>query len=248
MKLLFITLFPALIEDNFSYSILKRAREAGIIEVSTINPRDFTLDRHHTVDDAPFGGGAGMVLKAQPFIAAIQAAKALLPAALVIMLCPGGRQFSQTIAESYTENTELIFVCGHYEGFDERIKLFVDQSVSIGDYILTGGELAALVLSDAICRLLPGVLGKIESTELESFSSQLLEHPQYTRPAKAEFGDVPEVLLSGDHAKIARWRRKEMLQKTFCQRPDLLRAASLQPEDGQLLLEIINEKIDGEND
>ncbi len=242
MKLLFVTLFPGLIEDNFSHSILQRGRETGLIEVITVDPRDFTTDRHRTVDDAPFGGGAGMVLKPEPFLDAVGKAKALLPGAPVILLSPDGCQFDQGQACALAKEAGLIFVCGHYEGFDERIKKSADAVFSIGDYVLTGGELPAMVMSDAICRLVPGVLGKLESTEEESFTGGILEYPQYTRPASMQEGGVPEVLLSGDHAKIARWRRKEALRKTMENRPELLRAAKLRDGDGKLLLEIINEQ------
>ncbi len=243
MKILFITLFPGLIEDNFSHSILKRGREAGLIEVFSIDPRSFTKDRHRTVDDTPFGGGAGMVLKPEPFIAAIKKARETLPDAPVVMLSPDGQTFSQGKAVELAKNKGIIFVCGHYEGFDERIKAFADMSLSIGDYVLTGGELPALVISDAVCRLLPGVLGAFESTEAESFSDGLLEYPQYTRPAAMEEGEVPAVLLSGDHARISRWRRKESLRKTLENRPELLREVKLQQDDGKLLLEIIKEQM-----
>lgn len=243
MKLIFITLFPEFVQENFSHSILKRAVQSGAIFVDYINPRDFTNDKHKTVDDTPFGGGTGMVLKTQPFIAAIKKAKQLLPNGKVIMLSPDGNIFCQKTAQDFACNKELIFVTGHYEGFDERIKTFVDYNVSIGDYVLTGGELAAMVISDAVCRLLPGVLGKIESTVNESFSDGMLEYPQYTRPAESEYGDVPAVLLGGNHAEIERWRRKMMLKKTWQLRPDLFNAVQLEKGDGELLLELIEEQV-----
>ncbi|MDR3349874.1 MAG: tRNA (guanosine(37)-N1)-methyltransferase TrmD [Acidaminococcales bacterium] len=245
MKILFITLFPDFINANFSYSMLGRAVKNRAIEVFFINPRDFAQDKHHTVDDAPFGGGAGMVLKAEPFIQAIGQAKRQLPAAPAVMLSPDGEIFSQNVAKNLARENALIFICGHYEGFDERIKQFADFGVSLGDYILTGGELPAMAVSDAVCRLLPGVLGKPESAAAESFSDGLLEYPQYTRPAHADFGDVPEVLLSGNHAEIARWRRKMALAKTRRLRPDLWANARLQPGDEALLRQIEEERAGG---
>jgi len=248
VKLLFITLFSEFIKSNFSYSILARAKDKGIIEDLYLNPRDFTTDKHKTVDDAPFGGGFGMVLKAEPFIKAIQEAKRLLPQAKVILLSPDGQVFKQALAQELSQEQELVFVCGHYEGFDERIKNFVDSTISIGDYVLTGGELAAMSISDAVCRLLPGVLGKLESTHTESFSDNLLEYPQYTRPATADFGDVPEVLLSGNHANIEVWRRKKMLENTYLKRPELLEQVQLEQSDEKLLAQIIAEQMENNDD
>ncbi len=244
MKILFITLFPDFVKENFNYSILKRAVKTNLVELFYINPRDFTDDKHSTVDDYPFGGGNGMVLKAEPFVFSIMHAKHLLPDAKVIILSPDGQLFSQAKAKDFSKLQEIIFVCGHYEGFDERIKNYVDASICIGDYILTGGELAAMVIADAVCRLLPGVLGKIESTYHESFSDGLLEYPQYTRPQKAFFGDVPDVLVSGNHAKINLWRREKMLEKTYNNRPDLLDRVSLDKTDQKLLKKIIDERLD----
>ena len=242
MKLLFITLFPEFVRENFSYSILARAAQAGAVEVFFINPRDFAADRHRTVDDAPFGGGAGMVLKAEPFMAAIYEARKELPDALTVLLSPDGRLFRQEDARVLAGRDALIFVCGRYEGFDERIKKQVDCVYSIGDYVLTGGELPAMVISDAVCRMLPGVLGKQASLSDESFTDGLLEYPQYTRPARADFGDVPQVLLSGNHADIARWRRKASLAKTLDIRPELLHKAQLKCGDGELLRQIAAER------
>jgi tRNA (guanine37-N1)-methyltransferase len=187
------------------------------------------------------------VLKADPFIKAIGEARRQLPEAMVILLSPDGEVFSQNAAKELARAAALIFVCGHYEGFDERIKQFADASLSLGDYILTGGELPAMAISDAVCRLLPGVLGKRESAEAESFSDGLLEYPQYTRPAHADFGDVPEVLLSGNHAEIALWRRKMALAKTRRLRPDLFSSLRPQPGDEALLRQIISEQAGGED-
>ena len=210
MNFLFITLFPEFIEQATSFSIIKRAVEQGLLTVSCINPRDFTHDKHKTVDDTPFGGGVGMVLKVEPFAAAIREAKSLLPNAAVVALCPGGNTLNQSIVEKLAESGhDLIFLCGHYEGFDERIFALVDERISIGDYVLTGGELPALVVMDAVARYIPGVLGKEESASEESFSEGLLEYPQYTRPVVFEGLEVPEVLRGGNHALIKEWRRKE---------------------------------------
>lgn len=242
VNFLFITLFPEQIEQAIDHSIIKRAIVAGLLEVSCINPRDFATDKHHTVDDTPFGGGAGMVLKPEPMVAAIRAAKNQLPSARVIAMCPGGRTLKQNIVEEYAKSKQdLIFVCGHYEGFDERIFRWVDEKLSIGDYVLTGGELPALVVMDAVARFIPGVLGKMVSAEEDSFSTGLLEYPQYTRPVDFEGIEVPEVLRNGNHAHINRWRRKEALRATLLHRPDLL--GNLDKEDKKLLEEIKQELV-----
>lgn len=235
MKFLFITLFPEQIEQAASHSILKRAAAKGLIEVSCINPRDFTYDNHRTVDDTPFGGGAGMVLKPEPMVAAIRKAKEQLPNARVIAMCPGGRTLKQNIVEEYAHSgQDFIFVCGHYEGFDERIFHWVDEKLSIGDYVLTGGEMPALIVMDAIARFIPGVLGKLISAEDDSFSTGLLEYPQYTRPVDFEGHVVPDVLRSGNHALINSWRLKESLKATYFIRPDLLSAEQMQYIEGRL--------------
>ena len=220
---LFITLFPEQIIEAANHSILQRARKAGLVEVSCINPRDFTHDNHRTVDDTPFGGGAGMVLKPEPMVAAIRLAKEQLPNARVIAMCPGGRTLKQSIVEEYAHSEQdFIFVCGHYEGFDERIFHWVDEKLSIGDYVLTGGELPALIVMDAISRFIPGVLGKLESAVEDSFSTGLLEYPQYTRPVNFEGLEVAAVLRGGKHALIADWRLAQSLTATYFVRPDLL--------------------------
>lgn len=235
MKFLFITLFPEQIEQAASHSILKRAAAKGLIEVSCINPRDFTYDNHRTVDDTPFGGGAGMVLKPEPMVATIRKAKEQLPNARVIAMCPGGRTLKQNIVEEYAHSgQDFIFVCGHYEGFDERIFHWVDEKLSIGDYVLTGGEMPALIVMDAIARFIPGVLGKLVSAEDDSFSTGLLEYPQYTRPVDFEGRVVPDVLRSGNHALINSWRLKESLKATYFIRPDLLSAEQMQYIEGRL--------------
>lgn len=238
MNFLFITLFPEQIEQAAAHSIIKRAADKGLISVSCINPRDFTTDKHRTVDDAPFGGGVGMVLKPEPMVAAIRKAKEQLPDAKVIAMCPGGRTLKQNIVEEYARNgQDIIFVCGHYEGFDERIFHWVDEKLSIGDYVLTGGEMPALIVMDAVARFIPGVLGKLVSAEEDSFSTGLLEYPQYTRPVDFEGMVVPEVLRNGNHALINRWRRKQSLKATYQLRPELL-SQELDKEDSKLLAEI----------
>jgi tRNA (guanine37-N1)-methyltransferase len=241
MKFVFVTLFPEQIEAAADHSMLKRAMDMGILQMECVNPRDFSLDRHHSVDDAPFGGGVGMVLKPEPVVEAIRAARAKAPGAPVIAMSPGGCTFKQSLAEVWAKNEKgLIFVCGHYEGFDERIYHWVDLKISIGDFVLTGGELPALMIMDAVSRFVPGVLGKLASAEEDSFSSGLLEYPQYTRPVVFEGMEVPEVLRSGNHKLIARWRRKQALKATFLLRPDML-PEELDKQDKKLLEEIKEE-------
>ena len=231
MRFLFITLFPEQIEQAAGHSIIKRAVDAGLVEVSCINPRDFATDRHRTVDDTPFGGGAGMVLKPEPMVAAIRMAKQQLPAARVIAMCPGGRTLKQDIVEEYARSgQDLILVCGHYEGIDQRfIDECVDEEISIGDFVLTGGEIPAMAVADAVCRMVPGVLPDEEAFTAESHWDGLLEHPQYTRPENWRGREVPEVLLSGHHANIEAWRREMSLRRTKKDRPDLF--AQFQPQD-----------------
>lgn len=228
MKFLFVTLFPEQIEQAAAHSILQRATKKGLLEISCINPRDFTYDNHRTVDDTPFGGGAGMVLKPEPMVAAIRKAKEQLPNARVIAMCPGGRTLKQSLVEEYAHcGQDFIFVCGHYEGFDERIFHWVDEKLSIGDYVLTGGEMPALIVMDAVARFIPGVLGKLVSAEEDSFSTGLLEYPQYTRPVNFEGLEVPEVLRNGNHALIESWRLQESIKATYFIRPDLLTAEQI---------------------
>lgn len=246
MKITVVSLFPEMIRAAAGHSIVKRGLEAGFFSLDTIDPRSFTSDRHRTVDDTPFGGGAGMVLKPEPYCQAIRTAKAASPQAKVVLLCPTGQPFTQATAARLAKQEGLILVCGHYEGFDERIRREADETVSLGDYVLTGGELPALVVLDAVSRLLPGVVGHQESVEDESFLNGLLEYPQYTRPLVFEGQEVPDALRSGDHARIARWRRKESLRKTWRSRPDLLKTTPLEPEDGLLLLELLEEAEGGE--
>lgn len=239
-----ITLFPEMFRGPFDASILKRAVEAGQVEINVYDLRDYTLDRHHTADDYPYGGGAGMVLLAEPIFDAVAAIREAARASGragepgILLTAPQGRRFTQTVAEELSQRDHLIFICGHYEGVDDRVRehLVTDQ-ISIGDYILTGGELAVMVMIDAIARLIPGVLGAPESLREESISSGLLEYPQYTRPADFRGWTVPGVLLSGNHAAIARWRRAESLRRTFAARPDLLARAPLIRSDAGILAE-----------
>ena len=247
MNFIFLTLFPELIKDHARYSILQKAEEKSLLKVHTINPRDFTMDRHNTVDDILFGGGSGMLLKPEPWIAAIEQAKQMFPQARVIAMAPEGKTLSTPLArEMADDGQDVILLCGHYEGFDARIYKYVDANISIGEYILTGGELAALIVLDACMRFIPGVLGSYDSAELDSFGDGLLECPHYTRPVEYRSMAVPEVLRGGNHKLIDAWRRKQSLSKTMQLRPDLLLSAELQDGDGHLLLEIIDEKL-GEN-
>lgn len=217
-----ITLFPQMFDSPLGYSILKKAREQALIGIACVDPRNYTRDRHRTVDDAPYGGGHGMVMKPEPLVAAIEDAQRNKGfRARVVLLTPRGRVFTQETARRLAEEKEIILVCGRYEGVDERVTAFVDESISIGDYTLSGGEPAAIVIIDAITRLIPGVLGNENSALDESFAEGLLEYPQYTRPEEFRGLRVPEVLLSGDHERIRRWRREQSLAVTREQRPDL---------------------------
>jgi tRNA (guanine37-N1)-methyltransferase len=232
-----LTLFPGMFDGPFRESIVKRAIERGLVTIRIHNIRDWATDRHRTVDDYPYGGGAGMVLKPDVLIAAIEAVRG--EDGYVILLTPQGRLFTQQVARELAQKPHLVLVCGHYEGVDERVRLLaVDDEISIGDYVLTGGELAAMVVVDATVRLLPGVLGDEASIREESHSSGLLEYPHYTRPPEFRGLRVPDVLLSGHHAQIARWRRREALRRTLERRPDLLAKAPLTAEDLKLLEEI----------
>jgi tRNA (guanine37-N1)-methyltransferase len=221
-----LTLFPGMFVGPFDESMLKRAREAGLLQLNLVDIRDFATDRHRTVDDTPYGGGPGMVMKPGPIFAAIEAVRSA--DSRVILLSPQGRLFEQAMAIELSTLPHLVLICGHYEGVDERVREhLVDEELSIGDYVLTGGELAAMVLVDAVARLLPGVLGAGDSIVEESHSSGLLEYPQYTRPAEFRGWRVPDILLSGNHAEIARWRRRRALERTRERRPDLLRPEHL---------------------
>jgi len=217
-----ITLFPGMFDSPLAHSILKRAREKKLIDIGFVDPRDFTSDKHRTVDDTPYGGGQGMVMKPEPLVAAIEAAKNDLKRPRVILLSPQGKLFDQAEAARLSREEEIVLVCGRYEGIDERVKAFVDEEISVGDYTLSGGELPALVVIDAVTRLIPGVLGNAQSSEDDSFSNGLLEYPQYTRPEEFRGLKVPEVLVSGDHEKIRRWRNEASVALTRERRPHLL--------------------------
>ena len=222
MKIDVLTLFPAMFAGPLDESIVQRARKNGALKLSVHNLRDYTHDRHKTVDDRPFGGGPGMLLKPEPVFEAVEALAG--EKTRVILLSPGGRKFDQAIARELSQQEELLLICGSYEGFDERIReQLADDELSIGDYVLTNGALPAMVVIDAVTRLLPGVLGDDESSRDESFSADLLEYPHYTRPAEFRGMKVPEVLLSGNHAEIAKWRAERARQRTKERRPDLLK-------------------------
>ena len=235
-----LTTFPGMIEAVAGESILGKARQKGLIDVEAVNLRDFTSDKHRTTDDAPFGGGPGMVMKPEPVFDSVEALISRRPGrARILLMTPQGRRFDQSMAEQLARESHVIMICGRYEGVDERIREhLVTDEVSIGDFVLTGGELAALVVLDAVARLLPGVLGDESSPESESFSSGLLEYPQYTRPAEFRGYNVPEVLVSGNHEQIRKWRRAQALERTLERRPDLLESASLTEEDRRILSQI----------
>ncbi|MCL5103986.1 MAG: tRNA (guanosine(37)-N1)-methyltransferase TrmD [Armatimonadetes bacterium] len=238
MRIEILTTLPEMVEAMLGESILGRARKKGILEAEAVNLRDFAEDRHHTTDDAPFGGGPGMVMKCEPVFKAVEALTARRAGARprVILMTPQGRTFDQRVAEELARTHHIILVCGRYEGVDERIREhLVTDEISVGDYVLTGGELPALVITDAVARLIPGVLGDETSPETDSFSSGLLEYPQYTRPADFRGHTVPEVLLSGNHAEIEKWRRRQSLGRTLNRRPDLLETATLTEEDRRVL-------------
>ena len=223
LKIDVITIFPQMLNGFLQESMMKRAAEAGLVEFNTINLRDFTTDKHNTTDDRPFGGGPGMVMKVEPMFAAVESVRA--PDSRVILMTPQGKTFKQSDARRLADEcNHLIFICGHYEGVDERIRTaLVEEEISIGDYVLTNGVLSATVVIDAVTRLRPGVLGGGEiATEDESFSSGMLEHPQYTRPPEFRGMKVPEILFTGDHGKIAAWRHEQALQRTTERRADLL--------------------------
>lgn len=241
MLLQILTLFPEMFTGPLQSSIIKRAQEQGLVEFRIWNFREYTTDKHRTVDDVPYGGGDGMVLKPEPIVRCLEAVREGTPSAKVVLLTPQGELFKQAIAKELAQEEHLIFVCGHYEGFDERIRRWADRELSIGDYVLTGGELAAMVVSDAVVRLIPGVLGSITSAEYDSFTGNVLEYPQYTRPFEFEGMTVPEILLSGHHARIEEWRRKQSLLRTAIRRPDLLQNLLLSTEEKEYLEEIFKE-------
>jgi tRNA (guanine37-N1)-methyltransferase len=235
-----ITLFP----EVFTYlheSILKRAQEEGLLSIDYVNPREFTTDKHRTVDDYPFGGGSGMVIKPEPIFASVEHVRNNMNnQGKLVITSPQGEIFDQEMAEELAQENELVILCGHYEGFDERIYTLADREISIGDYVLTGGELPAMVIVDAVSRMIPGVIN-VDSAELDSFQESLLDYPHYTRPREFRGMEAPEVLLTGHHDNIRKWRRKESLKRTLQRRPDLMEKTELNDEDRKLLKEIRQE-------
>lgn len=241
MRITIATIFPEMFEGFISTSIIKKAVLKGLVEIDTVDIRSFTNDKHRRVDDYPFGGGQGLVMMAQPVIDAINSVKT--PDSKVIYLTPVGEVFSQPKAKEFVTLKHIILLCGHYEGIDERIMDSVDICLSIGDFVLTGGEVAAMVVADAIVRLVDGVIAEA-SHQQESFEGDLLEYPQYTRPADYQGKTVPEVLLSGNHEVIRQWRLKESIRKTLRYRPDLLKKRIFSKEEKKMLVEIESEKVE----
>ncbi len=235
-----LTLFPDMIRDGFQTSITGRAVEKGLLSLDTVNIRDFSVNKHNRVDDYPYGGGAGMVMQAEPVYLAYQSIAAKLPKKpKVLYMSPQGKVFNQRMAEELAQEEELIFLCGHYEGIDERVlEEIVDEEVSIGDYVLTGGELPALVIMDAVSRLVGGVLHNEDSAEFDSFHDNLLEYPQYSRPEVWRDKVVPPILMSGHHANVEKWRREQSLIRTLERRPDLLENANLTKQDKKFLAKL----------
>ncbi len=230
------TLFPEMLQAYLSESILNRAQHLKLIDVQLHQIREWAKDKHKVTDDTPFGGGGGMIMKAEPIFAAVEEVLTENPACPVILLTPQGRRFDQKVARELAELEHIALLCGRYEGVDERVRLHLaTDEISIGDYILTGGEIAAMAVIDAVTRLLPGVLGDPAGASKDSYSAGLLEHPHYTRPAEFRGWEVPEILRSGDHAAIARWRREEELKRTLERRPDLLEQAELSEEDRRFI-------------
>ena len=242
MRAEILTLFPEFFESPLRASLLGKAIAAGTVAVRVTDIRDYAPGRHRVADDSPYGGGSGMVMKIEPVIAALEAAREREATARRILLTPRGRRFTQAVAHELAGEPALVMLCGHYEGIDERVADWIDDEISLGDYVLGGGESAALVVVEAVARLRPGFVGNEHSLAEESFGGGVLEYPQYTRPEEFRGRRVPAVLLSGDHAAIARWRRKEALRLTRLRRPDLFDAAKLDAEDRKLVDEILREK------
>jgi tRNA (guanine37-N1)-methyltransferase len=237
-----LSVFPEMFVSPFQFSLLKKAQERGIIEIGLHNIRDHAFDKHRMTDDAPYGGGCGMVMKVDPIDRALADVKRESERSVVILMTPQGERFGQPMAAELASFSQIILICGHYEGVDERVRQYlVDREISIGDYILTGGELSAMVVVDAVSRLIPGVLGNSESTASESFAMGLLEYPQYTRPAEYRGWKVPDVLVSGNHRQIDLWRTRESLRRTLIRRPDLLKDAGLSEEEKKILKSLTEE-------
>jgi tRNA (guanine37-N1)-methyltransferase len=245
-----LTLFPEMFNSFLQESLIGKALEKRAFEIKVVDIRDFTTDRHRTVDDRPFGGGPGMVLKPEPVVLAVESAHRSLAAAgrRTIMLSPSGRTLTQEKVRELAGLDHLVLVCGRYEGIDERVACVIDEHLSIGDYVLSGGEVPAMVVVEAVARLLPGVLGKAESTREESFTDGLLEYPHYTRPRIFNGREVPETLLSGDHGAIRKWRLKESLKRTLKRRPDLLQTADLGLEGQKILAELQQDSASPDTD
>src|SRR5271157_4165457 len=234
-----LSVFPEMFESPLNHSILKRAQEKGMAEIHLHNIRDYAEDKHRMTDDAPYGGGGGMVMKVEPIDKALASIVPSRDNTVVVLLTPQGETFDQKIAEEMSRYSRIVLVCGRYEGVDERVRdHLIDREISIGDFVLTGGELSAMVIVDVVARLIPGVLGNNESASSDSFSTGLLEYPHYTRPGSYREWQVPEVLVSGNHREIESWRRKESLRRTYLRRPDLLEKMELSAEDGRALEDI----------
>jgi tRNA (guanine37-N1)-methyltransferase len=237
-----LTIFPEMFDSPLAASLLKKAQEKGVLSCTVHNLRDYAAGRHRTVDDTPYGGGQGMVMKPEPVVAALEGVCRSLPRPWRIFLSPQGKTLTQAKVAELARRETLVLLCGRYEGVDERVRLFVDEEISIGDYVLSGGEMAALVVVDAVARLIPGVVGRQESVEDESFNRGLLEYPQYTRPEEFRGLLVPDVLLSGNHAEIVAWRRRQSLLRTLERRPDLLATAEITEEEKRWLAQFTAEK------
>ncbi len=233
-----LTIFPEMFAGPLEHSIIKRAREQGLLDVELIDIRDYSADKHHKVDDYPFGGGAGMVMKPEAFFSCFEAMN-IEPGKRVILLTPEGETFTQKKARELSEEIQFTLICGHYEGIDERVKSLVTDNISLGDFILTGGEIASMAIIDCVARLIPGVLGDPSSLQEESFNDGLLEYPQYTRPRSFKGQDVPDVLLSGNHQEIKRWRRAQAVARTLFNRPDILADAPWGEEDRETVDSIL---------
>lgn len=246
MKIDVLTLFPKMFEGPMGESIIGKAVDKGLLDINVSNFREYSDNKHQTVDDYPYGGGAGMLLKVQPIYDNLKAIDEANPTVKkrVILLDPAGKQFNQAMAEEFSQEEQLVFICGHYEGYDERIRTLVTDEVSLGDYVLTGGELGAMVMIDATVRLLPDVLGNQTSAQTDSYSTGLLEHPQYTRPAEFKGMKVPDVLTNGNHKLIEEWQLKESLRRTVQRRPDLLADLELTPQMAKFLAEIQQEETE----